>query len=284
MPILMVFEQYPIIFYSVVVVVGLLVGSFLNVVIFRVPVIMEHEWSKECSEHLELDFKKKAPPGIAISRSHCPQCKKQLSALHNIPLFSYVFLKGKCAFCKAKISFRYPFIELLSALLSLLIAVKFGVSLMTVAAIVLTWFLIVIAFIDIDTFLIPDQISLPLLWLGLFFSLFAVFVEPSQAIIGALVGYLSLWSIFQLFKIVTGKEGMGYGDFKLLAAGGAWLGVEMLLIVLILSSFSGMLVGFAQMIFAGKGNKIPFGPYLAAGIWLTMLFGDKMLTWYLPGL
>lgn len=263
-------------------ILGLVIGSFLNVVILRFPVILKYEWEKECAEYFDKPLTQVKPPSIALSRSHCPKCKAQLKARHNIPLFSYLFLKGKCSFCKASISWRYPLIELLTGLLSMYLCFKFGYGFQLLASLVLLWFLIAITAIDIDTFLIPDQLSLTLLWMGLFISLFDVFIPTGEAVVGALVGYLILWSVFWAFKFATGKEGMGYGDFKLLAAGGAWLGPEPLLVVLVLSSVTGLIAALAGMIF-GKGNgKIPFGPYLSVGIFLTLLFGDQLLSWYLP--
>ena len=260
---------------------GLVVGSFLNVVILRFPVQLKYEWEKECADYFEKPFNKEKPPGIALSRSHCPKCKSQLKSWHNIPLFSYLFLKGKCAFCKSKISPRYPGIEFLSAVLSLLLSVHFGYGVQLLAALMLLWLMVAITWIDLDTFLIPDQLSLSLLWLGLFFSLFEVFVPVNQAVIGALVGYLSLWTVFWLFKLATGKDGMGYGDFKLLSAGGAWLGAEPLIVVLVIASVTGLLAALAGKVLGQEGGKIPFGPYLSVGILVSLIWGEELLHWYL---
>ncbi len=279
-----VLSQNTFLFYGVAFVVGLLIGSFINVVILRLPPMLEYSWKAEFAEFTETPFRENKPPSIALARSHCPQCKKQLSAWHNIPVFSYLLLRGRCHFCQAKISFRYPFIELLTALLTLLMAVNFGVGWAFVAAIVLLWLLIIITWIDFDTFLIPDQLSLPLLWLGLFVSLFEFSVTPAQAIQGALLGYLSLWSVFHLFKLLTGKEGMGYGDFKLLAAGGAWLGPELLIAVLLIASVSGLIFALVQALRKKGQAKIPFGPYLSIGILVSYLYGMQITDWLFPGL
>ncbi|WP_218961657.1 prepilin peptidase [Marinicella litoralis] len=264
-------------FLTFAVLLGLVVGSFLNVVILRMPPLLEYHWKKDFFEFTEQKFSEEKPPSMAYSRSYCPKCKQQLLARHNIPLLGYLFLRGKCGFCQSSISMRYPFIELLTGLLTGLMAYLYGAELHFIAAILLLWFLIVITWIDLDTYLIPDQLSLSLLWLGLFFSLFEFSISPTVAIIGALVGYLSLWMVFQVFKVLTGKEGMGYGDFKLLAAGGAWLGFEPLIIVLLLSSISGLLVAVMQMLLKKSQTKIPFGPYLSIGILVTYLVGDSLM-------
>ncbi len=281
---LVVLEQYPIMLYVISFVVGLLVGSFLNVVILRMPPMMEYNWKKEFAEFNESEFKEKQPPGIAMTRSHCPKCKNQLSAWHNIPVFSFLLLRGRCHFCQEKISIRYPFIELLTAVLTAVMAYKLGVGIPLLAACLLLWILIAITWIDFDTYLIPDQLSLSLLWLGLFFSLFDFSVTPVQAIQGALVGYLSLWLVFHLFKLATGKEGMGYGDFKLLAAGGAWLGPELLIAVLLIASVSGLLFALLQAVMKNSQNKIPFGPYLSIGIFVSYLWGSQITAYLFPGL
>lgn len=280
MEILSVFEQYPVLFILAALILGLVVGSFLNVVILRMPPLLEYNWKKDYAEFTETKFDEKEPPGISLERSHCPHCKQQLLARHNIPLFGFMFLKGKCGFCGQSISWRYPLIELLTGLLTALMALYYGVNLQFLAAILLVWFLVAITWIDLDTFLIPDQLSLTLLWFGLFFSLFDFSVTPEVAIVGVLVGYLSLWLLFHLFKLVTGKEGMGYGDFKLLAAGGAWLGYEPLIVVLLVSSFSGLFFAVLQKIAGNSEQKIPFGPYLSIGILVTYLVGDKLMYWF----
>lgn len=269
---------------ALAVTVGLSVGSFLNVVILRLPPVLEHAWKQDYADFTETEFKEPKPPGIAFTRSHCPQCKAQLKAWHNIPVISYLLLRGQCGFCQKKIPFRYPLVELLSAILIGFAAYQYGVTLAFVAACLLIWMLLVITWIDIDTFLIPDQLSLSLLWLGLFFSLFDFTVTPTAAIIGALIGYLSLWTVYQLFKLATGKEGMGYGDFKLLAAGGAWLGAEALIVVLFIASISGLLIAVVQKLMNNYQNKIPFGPYLSIGILVSYLFSDALLGMLFPAL
>jgi len=255
---------------------------------------MEYDWTNESISHLtdtyeelkkplEKYSKIEKPPSIIWARSHCQNCNHQIKAWENIPVFGFLFLRGKCSKCKTKISHRYWLIELLTAILSTVVVYYFGWSLASLAGIFLTWLLIAIAMIDYDTLFIPDQFSLSLMWIGLFISLWAVFIEPTAAIKGALLGYLLLWSIFHLFKIVTGKDGMGYGDFKLLAAGGAWFGMQSVMVIVIMSSFAGAILGsFFILINKNKKSKpIPFGPYLAIGMWLTMLFGQNIIDWYL---
>ncbi|VAW46264.1 Leader peptidase (Prepilin peptidase) / N-methyltransferase [hydrothermal vent metagenome] len=279
-----VLEQNVMLFYVMAFIVGLIVGSFINVVILRMPPLLEFAWKKDFADFTESEFKDEKPPGIAFTRSHCPKCKNQLSSWHNIPLFSYLILRGRCHFCKEKISVRYPFVEFLTAVLTLLMAYQFGFGLAFLAACLLLWMLIVITWIDVDTYLIPDQLSLSLLWLGLFFSLFGFSIQPEEAIKGALIGYLCLWLVFHLFKLITGKEGMGYGDFKLLAAGGAWLGPELLIAVLFIASISGLVFALLQMIMKKGSNKIPFGPYLSMGILVSYLLGDQIINFMFPGL
>jgi len=279
MEILMLLEQQSLLFWFVAFVFGLVVGSFLNVVILRMPPVLEYNWKKDFAEYNESEFSEESPKGIAFSRSYCPQCKTQLKAWHNIPVLSYLFLRGKCAFCQSAISFRYPLIEVLTALLTLLLAVKFGPSIQFLAVCMMLWMLVVITMVDYDTYLIPDQLSLSLLWLGLFFSLFDFSINPSEAISGALIGYLVLWAVFHIFKFITKKEGMGYGDFKLLAAGGAWLGAEPLILVLLVSSVSGLVFAVMQMAAGKSQKKIPFGPYLSIGIFVIYLYGDILKTW-----
>lgn len=273
---------------------SLLVGSFLNVVIYRFPKSMEHEWNNDSINHLsetipELQatlkdhIQTEKPPSIIWARSNCQNCNHQIKAWENIPVFGFLFLRGKCSNCKTKISHRYWMIELLTAILSTTVVFHFGWGYASIAALVLTYFLIAIAMIDFDTMVIPDQFSLTLMWLGLFISLWLVFINPSASIKGALFGYLLLWSVFHLFKLITGKDGMGYGDFKLLAAGGAWFGIQAVLVIIIMSSFAGAVLGTLFIVLSkNKKNKpIPFGPYLAVGIWLTMLYGQNIIAWYL---
>ena len=258
---------------------GLLVGSFLNVVILRLPRRLEHEWRTQAREVLGLDGDAEAaPPDLVVTGSHCPQCKHKLSPLDNIPLLSWLALRGRCRYCKAPISWQYPLVELLTALASAAVAWKFGFGWPLAAGLVFTWVLVAAAGIDVRTQLLPDQLTLPLLWLGLLLSLLPMFVTPTVAIIGAAIGYLSLWSVFWLFKLLTGKEGMGYGDFKLLGALGAWMGATSLLPIILLSSLIGAIIGAATLAMRGKDRStpIPFGPFIAAAGWTWFLYGDHL--------
>jgi leader peptidase (prepilin peptidase)/N-methyltransferase len=273
---------------------GLLVGSFLNVVIHRLPKMMEREWIAQCAE-LNDQLNVAAAPDIGKTsltsipynlqtpRSACPHCGHQISALENIPVLSYLFLRGKCSGCGKAISPRYPIIEALSGILCAYAAWHFGFGLMAVAAIFFIWALIALTFIDFDTQLLPDDITLPLLWLGIIFNLYGTFTTLSNSIIGAIAGYLVLWSVYWLFKLVTGKEGMGYGDFKLLAAIGAWLGWSLLPLVIMLSSVVGAVVGITLIIAArhGRNIPIPFGPYLAGGGLIALFWGEQITQSYL---
>ncbi len=263
---------------------GLCVGSFLNVAIHRLPRMMEREWQAQCAELRGESPPDSAPLSLAQPRSHCPHCGHQITALENIPLFSYLLLlRGKCAGCGQRISPRYPIIELLTGLLSAYAAWHFGPTLQLAGALLLIWALITLSAIDFDTQLLPDSITLPLLWLGLAFNLPATFAELPAAVIGAMAGYLTLWSVFWLFKLATGKEGMGYGDFKLLAALGAWLGWAMLPAIILLASVVGACVGITLIIAArhGRDVPIPFGPYLAAAGLITLFWGGAITRGYL---
>lgn len=263
--------------YLVLLALGLLVGSFLNVVIYRLPLMMESRWRRDCCELLELESEKQeAPLNLATPNSHCPQCKAAIRPWQNIPVVSYLLLRGKCSNCAAAISPRYPIIELVTGLMTLALAWFFDLSPALLGAVLLTWSLIALTMIDVDHQLLPDDITLPLMWLGLLFNLDHTFVSLSDAVIGAMAGYLILWTIYQLFKLVTGKEGMGYGDFKLLAALGAWLGWQMLPEIILLSSLVGAICGIALMLVKRRGREIPipFGPYLAVAGWLALLLGD----------
>jgi leader peptidase (prepilin peptidase)/N-methyltransferase len=256
---------------------GLLVGSFLNVVILRLPLRLEHDWRSQARELLgHADDSEKAPPDLVVTGSHCPHCKHALSALDNIPLLSWIALGGRCRYCKATISWQYPLVELLTALASAAIAWKFGFGWPLALGLIFTWTLIAAAGIDVRTQLLPDQLTLPLLWLGLLISLVPIFVPAEAAIIGAAAGYLSLWSVFWLFKLSTGKEGMGYGDFKLLAALGAWMDASALLPIVLLSSLIGASVGGSVLALRGqdRSTPIPFGPFIAAAGWAWFVFGD----------
>ena len=263
---------------------GLLVGSFLNVVILRMPQRLDALWKREAREILEMQVEDEPlPPGIVREPSHCPHCKHPLAAYDNIPLFSWLWLRGRCRYCKTPISIQYPIVELICAVLSAIIVWKFGPSWAALAGLLLTWSLIALAGIDFRTQLLPDQITLPLLWLGLLLSVWPLFVAPSAAILGAAIGYLSLWSVYWLFKLLTGKEGMGYGDFKLLAALGAWMGPVALLPIILVSSLVGAIVGgvFIALRRLGRDVPMPFGPSIALAGWLWFVVGDKLLKAYL---
>ncbi len=273
---------------SSVAVLGLVVGSFLNVVIHRLPKMMEIDWKQQCLEYLhpEQAEKEAAKPrqryNLVVPRSACPSCGHKITALENIPIASYLVLGGKCRACRAPIGIRYPIVEALTGALTLVVAWKFGVTLQAAFAIVFVWALIALTFIDADTTLLPDDITLPLMWLGLIVNAFGLFVPLTSALFGAVVGYLSLWAVYWLFKLATGKEGMGFGDFKLLAALGAWLGWEMLGQVILLSAAVGAVVGLIGIALKGRerGAKIPFGPYLAAAGFIALMWGAEINRWY----
>jgi leader peptidase (prepilin peptidase) / N-methyltransferase len=262
---------------------SLMVGSFLNVVIHRLPLMMERDWREQCRE-LEGTpadpAAAKAEPAfnLVVPRSRCPHCGHQIRAVENIPILSYLFLRGRCAHCGGPISLRYPLVELATALLSLLVAWRFGFSWQTLAILPLTWALLALSLIDYDRQLLPDDIVLPFLWLGLLLSLLGLFTDPRSAILGAAGGYLALWSVFQLFKLITGKEGMGYGDFKLLALFGAWGGWEYLFQIILLSSVVGAVLGALLLTLAGRdrAQPIPFGPFLATAGWISLLWGQSI--------
>jgi leader peptidase (prepilin peptidase)/N-methyltransferase len=292
------FQATPIAWVAVVFFLSLLVGSFLNVVIHRVPIMLDREWKAQAEQMLrpatadagvESAPQQSAPYNLFVPRSACPKCGAQITAAQNVPVISWLLLKGKCAKCGARISARYPIVELSTAILSGLVAWKFGVAWYTGAALLLTWALIALSVIDFDTQLLPDNITLPLVWAGLLVSLAPTIAElglpldPRSSIIGAAAGYLSLWSVFHLFKLVTGKEGMGYGDFKLFAALGAWLGWKMLPLVIILSAFTGAVVGILLIVVRGRDRNIPipFGPYLAAAGWIALMWGEELVGSYL---
>ena len=265
-------------------ILGLIVGSFLNVVILRLPARLMYTWRMQSRELLELESPtdEAAPPGIVREPSHCPHCKHALGAIENIPLLSWLALRGRCQHCRAPISIQYPLVELLTGVCSAIVVWKFGLGWEACAGLVLTWTLIALAGIDMRTQLLPDQVTLPLLWLGILLSLVPLFVGTQASIVGAVAGYLSLWSVYWLFKLATGKEGMGYGDFKLLAALGAWMGPFALLPIVLLSSLIGAIVGGAFLALGGheRTTPIPFGPFLAAAGWLWFVDGAQMAQWY----
>jgi leader peptidase (prepilin peptidase)/N-methyltransferase len=297
----------PAFFVGTCLVFGLLIGSFLNVVIYRVPVMLERQWREQCREIAATDAasampttsasppttqasKASEPFNLVVPRSACPSCKAPITALQNIPVLSYLFLKGRCANCGTRISARYPAIEALTGILSAAVAWKFGFGWPTLAALLLTWFLIALTFIDVDHQLLPDNLTLPLLWIGLLLSLWGpqgggapIPVDMRSSLVGAIAGYLSLWSVYHLFRLLTGKEGMGYGDFKLFAALGAWLGWKMLLPIILIAAAVGAVVGIAMLAMRGQNRSTPiaFGPFLAAAGWLMMMFGQELVTGYL---
>ena len=259
---------------------GLLVGSFLNVVILRLPRRLEWQWKADARELLELpEAYEPAPPGIVVESSHCPHCGRKLAAWENVPVLSFVLLRGKCRSCGTRISWQYPFVELVTGLLFAACAWRFGTGLAGGLSLFFTACLVALAGIDLRTTLLPDALTQPLLWVGLLASLVTVFVDPVQALLGAAFGYMALWSVYWLFKLVTGKEGMGAGDFKLLAALGAWCGVTSLLGILLMSSLVGAVVGGAWLLARGKdrSTQIPFGPYLAVAGWLQFYFQFDLL-------
>ena len=289
--ILLFLQQNTLFFLSSVFVLSLAIGSFLNVVIYRLPLMLQRSWKTQCNELFELDDSEaeQEPFNLIVPRSRCPGCGHLITALENIPLISYLLQRGRCKHCNAKISVRYPVIELLTAVMSVIVAWKFGVSWQALFAILLTWALISLTFIDIDTQLLPDNITLPFLWLGILLNLNGTFSDIQSSIIGAVAGYLSLWSVYHLFKLATGKEGMGFGDFKLLALLGAWIGWQMLPLIIILSSVVGAVIGITMIAVRGHDRNIPipFGPYLATAGWLALVWGEQMtqayLNWAMPG-
>ncbi len=280
---------------------SLLVGSFLNVVIHRLPIMLEREWKAQAQDMLAerapvasgIDVPQAGSPeryNLLVPRSRCPKCNAEITALQNIPVVSWLLLGGKCAACRAPISVRYPIVEFATAVLSAAVAMRFGWHWQTLAALVFSWALVALTVIDLDHTLLPDVITIPLLWLGLLLSLFwntglkpPAPTDPSAAILGAVFGYLILWTVYWAFKLATGKEGMGYGDFKLLGALGAWMGWQMLPLILLLSAFTGAVVGIGLILLRGRDRNvpIPFGPYLAAAGWIALLWGPQIMGGYL---
>ena len=278
-----VLQAEPAAFVLVCLFLGLIVGSFLNVVIYRLPKMMERGWQQQCAELRGENLSEQSPYNLMVPRSACPNCQHAISAWENIPVISYLVLRGKCKGCGTHISLRYPLFEACTGLLSAYAAWHFGFGAVTVGAILLIWALITLSAIDFDTQLLPDDITLPLLWLGLIFNASGVFTSLPNAVFGAVIGYMVLWLVYWLFKLVTGKEGMGYGDFKLLAALGAWLGWQMLPLIIMLSSLVGAIVGITLMLVLRRGRNvpIPFGPYLAGGGLIALFWGDALTSAYL---
>jgi len=267
-------------------IVGLCIGSFLNVVIHRLPKMLDRGWRAQCAELSGEPPPELAPYNLITPRSECPACGHRIAAFENIPVLSFLFLRGRCSACAAPISARYPFIELLTGALTIAAVLRFGVTPTAAAACLLIWSLIALTFIDFDTQLLPDSITLPLLWSGLLANVagFVPGVSLRDAVVGAIAGYVALWTIYWLFKLVRGKEGMGYGDFKLLAALGAWLGWQMLPLIVLLSSFVGAIIGIGLVVFRGRDHQIPlaFGPYLAIAGVIALFFGRSLVSLYLP--
>jgi len=295
------FETFPSFFYGVVTLFSLMIGSFLNVVIYRLPKIMEQGWYKECREFLadelivrsatdvtEQGDSENTSIDISLSKpaSTCPHCEHRIRFYENIPIISWLFLRGKCSQCKTSISIRYPLVEAATAGLSLVVAMHYGVTLNTLFILLLTWGLICLTLIDYDHMLLPDQITLPLLWLGLLININGLIVPLESAVIGAVVGYMSLFSIFWGFKLITGRDGMGHGDFKLVALFGAWLGWQLLPLLILMASVVGAIIGIILIVLKKQKREqaIPFGPYLAIAGWITLLWGEPVWSWYLSTL
>lgn len=274
---------HPAFFFLTIFLFGLIVGSFLNVVIHRLPIMLERGWREQCDELAGKHAAQLDRYDLMVPRSRCPGCGHAISALENIPLLSYAWLKGKCKACGKSISWRYPTVELLTGVLSAIVAWHFGATVATLGALLLTWALIALTFIDYDHQLLPDNITLPLLWFGLVFNVGGVYVSLHSAVVGALAGYLSLWLVYQLFKLITGREGMGHGDFKLFAALGAWLGWQQLPLIILLSSFLGAIIGVGAILLLGRDRTvpIPFGPFLCLAGWVALLWGDTITRAYL---
>jgi leader peptidase (prepilin peptidase)/N-methyltransferase len=288
-----IFEAWPLSLPISVFILGLLVGSFLNVVAHRLPIMMQRAWREQCEELMREAAEVPGPssePGFNLSRprSACPACGRTIAARHNVPILSYLWLKGRCAYCGVAISVRYPLLEAFTALASMAVALRFGASWETVVALPFTWTLIAMATIDIDHQLLPDSLTLPLLWAGLAISILpgtghALFADLHASVLGAMAGYLCLWTVYQLFRLMTGKEGMGYGDFKLLAALGAWMGWQALPLIIIASAGVGAVVGGLSLALSGRSRAtpIPFGPFLAAAGWIALLWGPELTGLYL---
>lgn len=275
-------EYSPLLFAGVFI-LGLLIGSFLNVVILRYPAQLEYDWRCQCRELLGVENEEtKQPAGLVFERSRCPSCGHTIGARENIPLLSFLFLRGECSQCKSQISFRYPLVEFATAILFLATIWSLGPNLAGLTALLLTAFLIAMTGIDIDHQLLPDTLTLPLMWTGIGLSIWSVHIDLQSSVIGAITGYLSLWGVFHTFRLLTGKEGMGYGDFKLLAALGAWLGWQMLPLIILISSLAGAIIGLVLM---GTGHvkresPIPFGPFIATAGWIALIWGDRIIGLY----
>lgn len=278
-------ETFPLLYHGLVILCGLATGSFLNVVIYRLPKMMFADWRSQCCELLEVEVETTTEKkfNLCTPASSCPACGHKIRAWENIPVLSYLFLKGRCSSCSDKISIRYPLIECVSAIIAVIAAIRFGVSLQALLAMFLSWSLLCLTMIDFDHKLLPDDITLPLLWLGIIANMFGLFTDLYSSLFGVILGYLAFWSVYILFKLTTGKEGMGHGDFKLLAMLGAWLGWQQLPLIIILSSFVGAVVGIALMVLAKheRSTPIPFGPYIAVAGWIALIWGQTLTQQYL---
>jgi len=279
-------QAHPPLFIFSMTMLGMCIGSFLNVVIYRLPKMMQQDWHEQCCELMDMkdeDVSEQQQVNLIFPGSSCPACQHKITALENIPVISYLFLKGRCSSCKVKISLQYPIIEMFTGLATAYVAWHFGFSLQTLFAVFFTWALICLSVIDLEHSLLPDDITLPFMWLGLACNIFGVFTDINSSLIGAMLGYAILWIIFISFKTVTGKEGMGYGDFKLLALLGAWLGWQSLPLIILLSSIAASVIGLAMIIFKGrdKAAAFPFGPYLAIAGWITLIWGRELTGLYL---
>lgn len=280
-------KNFPWLYYGYIFIIGLMVGSFLNVVIYRLPIMLEKGFKRDYLEYFEPSSpalqEEQEKFNLLIPRSRCPKCGHMITAIENIPVISWLFLRGKCRQCKQPISIRYPIVELLTAILTVIPAFFFKPSVALFGAIVLVWALVALSFIDFDKMLLPDEITFPILWLGIAINCYGGFVDLKESVIGAMVGYLSLWTVFWIFKIVTGKEGMGYGDFKLMAIFGAWFGYKILPATVIISACVGLVIGLVWMFAKNKGESkpFPFGPYIAIAGYIVMLYGNSINSWYL---
>jgi len=277
------FATFPVALPIFALLLGLIIGSFLNVMIYRLPIMMQREWTQQCHEFLELEENAEAAASqsvfnLASPASHCPHCQHEITAMENIPVLSFLLQGGKCKQCRGEISLRYPLVEAATGLLSMLVVLGFGFTWLSLSVLILTWSLIALSMIDFDHQLLPDDICLPLLWLGLIVNYFGLLVPLDAAVIGAIAGYLILWCVYWAFKLLTGKEGMGQGDFKLLAALGAWMGWQALPQIILLSAFVGSIVGISLILFRGqdKNIPIPFGPYLAGAGFIALLWGEQI--------
>lgn len=280
--------HYPVLLATFLIITGLLVGSFLNVVIYRLPLMMNRDWERECREFINperdhnADDLAETPFNLATPNSHCPSCDHAIRAWENIPVLSYLILRGQCSSCSAPISPRYPIIECVAAALALICGLVLGTGWALLGAVLLSWSLLALTMIDFDHQLLPDQITLPLLWAGLLVNYAGIFTDLESAVLGAVTGYLVLWTVYWIFKLATGRDGMGYGDFKLLAALGAWLGWQVIPMILLLSSFVGAVFGIAAIVFGNRerSKPIPFGPYLATAGWIALLWGQEIFAAY----